>query len=274
MGNRSNIWRIDLQILKQMVKESNSMSDLLRKFNLNHNGGNHRTLKKRLEKEGINFDHIKLGKYTRPKHKKYLLEEILIENSLYKSGHSLKNRLIEAKILINKCYDCGINPFWNGKQLVLQIEHINGNNRDHRKENLKLLCPNCHSQTDTYCGKNRKLTKKCNCGNKISENDNKCYICLNKDRLKVELSDDLFKKITKTDTCVECGNKKIGKKGKHNICINCSHLLSRKVKRPNAEILKKEVEELGYSEVGRKYGVSDNAIRKWLKKYLKENKYL
>ena len=49
---------------------------------------------------------------------------------------------------------CGNEGFWNGKKLVLQLEHKNGIHNDHRVENLCFLCPNCHSQTDTYSGKN------------------------------------------------------------------------------------------------------------------------
>lgn len=53
-----------------------------------------------------------------------------------------------------KCEGCGIGPEWNNKKLTLQVDHINGVNYDHRPENLRFLCPNCHSQTDTFCWKN------------------------------------------------------------------------------------------------------------------------
>lgn len=66
----------------------------------------------------------------------------------------LKEKVIKNKLLKYKCAECGIST-WKNKPLVLQLDHINGNNRDNRIENLRLLCPNCHAQTETYCGKNR-----------------------------------------------------------------------------------------------------------------------
>lgn len=82
------------------------------------------------------------------------MEEILVKNSNYANISSLKKRLINENILEYKCACCGNAGEWNGKPLSLQLDHINGNNRDHRKENLQFLCPNCHSQTNTYAGKN------------------------------------------------------------------------------------------------------------------------
>lgn len=66
----------------------------------------------------------------------------------------LKNRLIKEGIFPEECAECGIKN-WNSKKLVFQLDHINGENKDHRLENLRLLCPNCHSQSDTWCGKNK-----------------------------------------------------------------------------------------------------------------------
>lgn len=68
----------------------------------------------------------------------------------------LKKRLIKEGIKEDKCESCGLVDIWNGKPITLQLDHINGINYDHRLENLQILCPNCHSQTDTYCGRNKK----------------------------------------------------------------------------------------------------------------------
>lgn len=78
------------------------------------------------------------------------LEEVLVKNSKYSRGN-LKRRLIVEGLLDNKCYECGCGPEWNGKDLVLQLEHKNGDGLDNRLENLSVLCPNCHSQTKTFC---------------------------------------------------------------------------------------------------------------------------
>jgi hypothetical protein len=79
------------------------------------------------------------------------LEEILVENKLY-SSTKLKKRLFNKNLLENKCYECGINS-WHGKPISLHLEYKNGNHLDNRVENLTILCPNCHSQTVTFCRK-------------------------------------------------------------------------------------------------------------------------
>lgn len=72
-------------------------------------------------------------------------------------GH-LKRRLTKAGILAEVCNICGISE-WQGNKLSLQLDHIDGNNKNNLVDNLRLLCPNCHSQTDTFCGKNVKRSK-------------------------------------------------------------------------------------------------------------------
>lgn len=67
----------------------------------------------------------------------------------------LKNRLIKEGLKENKCECCGIVS-WNNKSLNMQLDHIDGNRFNHRLENLKILCPNCHAQTDTFRAKNIK----------------------------------------------------------------------------------------------------------------------
>jgi len=82
----------------------------------------------------------------------------------------LKRRLIAEKLLEYKCDQCGLDQFWNNKQISLQLDHINGINNDNRIENLRFLCPNCHSQTTNYAGKSNKIIKKCiDCGTNIHE---------------------------------------------------------------------------------------------------------
>jgi hypothetical protein len=81
-------------------------------------------------------------------------DEILEGLHPYYQTLKLKNRLVKEKIFEYECVSCGISE-WNSKPITLQLDHINGDCSDHRKENLQLLCPNCHSQTDTWCGKNK-----------------------------------------------------------------------------------------------------------------------
>lgn len=89
----------------------------------------------------------------------YALKEILVENSTYTSRGNLKLRLIkelgwEDRCMVPNCPHP--DPEWNGKPLYLQLDHINGINNDNRLENLRIVCPNCHTQTATYCGRNKK----------------------------------------------------------------------------------------------------------------------
>jgi predicted RNA-binding Zn-ribbon protein involved in translation (DUF1610 family) len=220
----SILWKISKEKLETIVKNSSSLSEILRHFGLK-NGNNFRTLKQRLKVDEIDFSHIPLGKNSNigriiPKKSKPL-NEIMIKNSSYNRGH-LKRRLIKESILEEKCAKCGMGSEWEGEPLVLILDHINGINNDHREENLRLLCPNCNSQTPTFAG--RKLRKEYNC--------KKCGIEIFKDS---------------------------------SYCKKCFGLKRRKIERPAKEVLEKEVKELGYVGTGKKYGVSDNSIRKWLK---------
>lgn len=90
------------------------------------------------------------------------LSEILVENSTFTSRGTLIKRLVKELGWPNRCMIEGCpnpDPEWNGKPLTLQLDHINGVNNDHRIENLRIICPNCHTQTETFCGKKAKGSK-------------------------------------------------------------------------------------------------------------------
>jgi len=88
------------------------------------------------------------------KNKSFPNEMVFVENSTY-PRQGIKKRLIKGNMIPYKCDECGIDDNWNDKKLVLQLDHINGINNDNRIENLRFLCPNCHTQQDTYGAKNR-----------------------------------------------------------------------------------------------------------------------
>jgi len=108
-------------------------------------------IKLRFEHLNIDISHFKYS-YTRT------LDEILIKDSpvCNRGSTGIKRRLLKAGVLKEICIECGQTNKHNGKKLVLQLDHINGDNNDYRIENLRILCPNCHSQTNTFAGKNQK----------------------------------------------------------------------------------------------------------------------
>lgn len=126
-----------------------------------------RWLESRLDFEGINHDHLaaafaqrgRKAKSRVPAYINMTNEEVIstyfTEGSPY-SWFTIKRLIVDRKLLPHNCSECGLGPEWNGTPLTLQHDHINGINTDHRLENLRTICPNCHSQTDTYGGKNNQ----------------------------------------------------------------------------------------------------------------------
>lgn len=91
-----------------------------------------------------------------PSPRRMTLEQIFSTKTKVKSSE-LKRRLFEAGLKKEGCEDCGLGPFWNGKKLVLQLDHRDGDPTNNALGNLAICCPNCHSQTPTFCrgqGKN------------------------------------------------------------------------------------------------------------------------
>ena len=152
MPQISKVYQVSDEQFIQIVQESNSYSDCLRALGLGTRGGSSTDiLKRRIAELNCSTEHF--GNQLQSVSAKYSLEEILVENSSYANISRLKQRLINEGKMEYKCQKCGISE-WLGNPLTLQLDHINGVNNDHRLTNLRFLCPNCHSQTDTYAGKN------------------------------------------------------------------------------------------------------------------------
>lgn len=219
--------------LSEIVSDSKSQIEVLKKIGIRNAGGNFKTLKKYLIQFDIDTSHFfknyEKMVFTKVENK-LPLERILVENSSYSRTH-LKSRLFQEGLKIKICEMCGQGENWNGKKISLILDHINGIYNDNRFENLRILCPNCNATTETFCKGNYERKKFfCECGGEILKNSKKC--------------------------------------------VECNKSRNRKTERPSYLVLLKEINDLGYSAVGRKYGVSCNSIRKWVKFYEKENKNL
>lgn len=160
MTKRSSpIWEISTSKLTEIVLTSTTVTEVLSHFGLQNKGSNFKTLKKRFIEDNIDFSNLKLGTGARKGMKfggttPIPMSLILVENSTFNRTH-LKERLLKDRLLNNQCYICGQLPLWNNKPLSLQLDHINGISDDNRIENLRMLCPHCHSQTENFAGKNK-----------------------------------------------------------------------------------------------------------------------
>lgn len=145
------------ELLETIVPECYSYAEVLRRVGLKTEGSNPKTLQKYLHKYNIDFSHFTGKKWNtnknNPVYRKKLLPA-LTEHSSLKSFH-VKKHLYNLGIKENKCDICGISE-WMNKPLVCELHHINGDTTDNRIENLIILCPNCHSQTDTFRNKHKR----------------------------------------------------------------------------------------------------------------------
>lgn len=156
MGKKiSKVYSVTDEEFRNIIASNYSYSDCLRALGLGTKGGSSTDiLKRRIKELNCSIDHFNREKAEA--NIKYDLKDILIKDSSYLNIARLKKRLISQGILEYKCAICGLKE-WQNKPISLQLDHINGNNNDHRIENLRLLCPNCHSQTITFAGKNKKF---------------------------------------------------------------------------------------------------------------------
>ena len=141
------------------VKATTTYADLLRKLDLRTTAGNYRTLHRHILRLNISTAHFVGKRHLGGKGRNCAtpLSQILIANSTYTNQTRLKIRLLRNGLLKNVCYTCGQTASWLLKPLVLIMDHINGNHYDNRLENLRMLCPNCNSQTVTFSRKHGRL---------------------------------------------------------------------------------------------------------------------
>ena len=141
--------------LESAVKQSKSIAGVLRLLGLRPIGGNYRTVHRLIETHGLDISHFtgqgwNVGLQFQPK-KSISDDEIFVQDSNYKCSWRLSERY-KKLTKIAHCENCGLEK-WQGCDIPLEIHHINGINTDNRRDNLQLLCPNCHALTDNYRGR-------------------------------------------------------------------------------------------------------------------------
>ncbi len=149
-----------LKQLNEAVQTSKSVRSCLKKLNVIEAGGNYEIFKKAVTVFNIDISHFTgkgwcSGKVL-PKRRPHV-SEYLTKTSTIQSNR-LRKYLIEDSIFEHKCTSCGITE-WQGRLTPIELDHIDGDKTNNELSNLRLLCPNCHAQTPTYCGKNKKLLR-------------------------------------------------------------------------------------------------------------------
>jgi len=164
---------------------------------------------------------------------------VLVRNSTYDRGH-LKRRLLEQGLKQHRCEICGQDELWNGAPMAHPRSQQRRGQLDNRYSNLRILCPNCNATLDTHCGRR----------NRIVRDSRACLYC----------GSDFLPKYPKQQYCSqECGVHSSGSRDPQPE--------RRKVPRPWHAQLLTDLTTMSMCAVGRKYGVSDNAVRKWLRWY-------
>lgn len=145
---------LSIEDLQKIVNESRTLQEVLKKIGYSSvSGSNRKTVQSRLDKYNIDTSHFTKGVGSGIKREE---ANIFVSNSTA-SQATLRRWYIKGKYTEYKCSICGQEPFWNGKELSLTLDHIDGNNTNDVLENLRWVCPNCDRQLDTFGSKNRRV---------------------------------------------------------------------------------------------------------------------
>ena len=175
---------------EEIVKKCYSIADFCRYVGWITKGNNYKIFHKYVKEYNLDISHFTFGKKQVKNFnllgKKYSLNEYLKSNHI--RGKVLIKKMVEEGVKERKCESCGLTE-WKGEEIPLELHHIDGNHFNNDLDNLQLLCPNCHSLTDSYCGRKNKTEHKCKeCGKEISRwsNSGLCSDCTKKKQRKVE----------------------------------------------------------------------------------------
>jgi len=144
--------------LAAVVRASRSFTEVARRLGYKASGGIHRFLIKHIARLGLDTSHFTGQSWAKgrrfPGRRARPLSEILVEGSTYMGNAALRRRLIAEGLKPAACELCGLTE-WRGQSVVLELDHVNGDHTDNRLGNLRIVCPNCHALTETYCRRKR-----------------------------------------------------------------------------------------------------------------------
>ena len=241
---------------KEAWANSVSIAECARKLGLTVFGATYRSIKLAAKELGLSQEHMtgqgwNVGPKYRQVKRSRPLKEILCADVSY-NGNNLRQRLIKEGIKEHRCESCLLDE-WLGKPIPLELDHINGDKLDNRLENLQILCPNCHAGTDTYRGKNRGR-------NYVARKEAIKQQAITKGELIV-VQAPLFADKHKCAGCERTVSRNATR------CRSCAAIdTDQKISWPSTEELIDRLRTTSYVGLAKELGVSDNAIRKHLKK--------
>lgn len=202
---RSVVWNMPDEKFIEMVKSLKSICEICDAIKARRGGSVFSNIKNRINQLKIDISHFidhrkNKNSFNYVDKKTFLLR---LKNNDYSDTKFIKKKLLEFNLTKNECFECKLLPVWNTKPLTLHLDHIDGDSNNNLLQNLRLLCPNCHSQTETFSmGKSRKRkTYKClDCGIKTSGYGDRCIKCASKFRENQKM----VGKVSNSPTSIQC----------------------------------------------------------------------